>query len=446
MTSSPHHARSAGVERQLRHLTQSARLEETLSPRIVRLTMTTISVAVVAFIVWASRTNVYEIARSPGEVVPYGFQQIVQHLEGGMVREILVQEGELVEQGQTLVRLDGAGAAEDLEQATAHQTSLLLQSERLRAFIEGREPDFSTHEADYPGLTRDQRASFESMVQARREERLIIADQLDQKRAALVSIQSQVATSEENLRIVTDLHRRRAELNERGHVSEVQLLETEQQVNQIRGEIGQLRAEREFAARAVSEFESRLRSLDARHQSTAHEALDQVEAELTQVREIVVKHRERVARLDVRAPVRGLVKGLTVNTIGSVVGAGDVLMEIVPLDRPLVVQLKIPPRHIGHIEPGQKVHVNFASFDASRYGVTVGELAFVSATTFLGENGERHYQGRVSLPSDHVGSTLENLVLPGMTVTAHIVTGEKTILDYLLQPVRTSMRTAFTER
>lgn len=395
---------------------------------------------------WAALAPLAGAAVAPGKVIPEGRRRTVQHLEGGIVREILVQEGELVEERQVLVRLDGAGVHDDLEQALARQSSLLLQAERLRAFIDGREPDFESIGGSQAGLIADQRASFESMVRARREERLIISDQLEQKRGALALLDSQIATSEENLRIVSDLHHRRQELSERGHVSEVRLLETAQQLNDIRGDVDELRARREVAARAADEFESRLRSLDARHRSSAHEDLDEVEAELTQVREIVEKYRERVARLDVRAPVRGLVKGLSVNTIGGVVGSGDVMMEIVPLDRALVVQLKIPPRHIGHLAPGQQVRMNFSSFDSSRYGTTIGELDFISATTFQGPSGERYYQGRVALPSNHIGADPNHHVMPGMTVMADIVTGERSILDYLLQPIRASMRTAFTER
>jgi HlyD family secretion protein/adhesin transport system membrane fusion protein len=431
---------------QLRHLSQSARLEEALSPKIVRATMGVISLSVLAFIVWASRTNVYEIARSPGEVVPYGFQQVVQHLEGGIVREILVQEGQLVEQGDVLLRLDPADVAGELEQARARRTTLQLQAERLRAFIEDREPDFSAFAADAPDLLQDQAASFESMLSAQREERLVIEDQIEQKRAALDLLDSEIATAQENLRIVSDLHGRRQELSAQGHVSEVRLLETAQQLNEIRGDVERLTAQRELSQRELSEFEARLRSLDARHRSTAHENLDAVEAELIQVREVVRRYEDRAGRLDVRAPVRGLVKGLAVNTIGGVIGPGDVVMEIVPLDRPLVVQLKIPPRHIGHLATGQTVRVNFSSFDPTRYGVTEGRLDFVSATTFVGDDGERYYQGRVTLPSGHIGSNPNNLVMPGMTVMANIITGEKTILDYLLQPVRASMSTAFSER
>ncbi|MGD2131956.1 MAG: HlyD family type I secretion periplasmic adaptor subunit [Maricaulaceae bacterium] len=433
-------------ERQLRHLGQSARLEESFSSRIVRMTMTVVSLAVLAFIGWASLTNLYEIARAPGEVVPDGYQQVVQHLEGGIVREIDVHEGELVEQGQVLVRLDDAGVSEELEQALARQTSLLLQAERLRAFIEGRAPDFDAYAAEWPMLVRDQNASFESMVRARREERLVIADQLEQKHAGLTMMESELSTAEESLRIARDLHSRRQSLSERGHVAEVQLLETAQQVNQLQGDVDQLRARRDLALGEVDEFESRLRSLDARHANSAYEALDTVEANLAQIRETVERLRERVARLDVRAPVRGLVKGLAVNTVGGVVGAGEVLMEIVPLDRPLVVELKIPPRHIGHIEHGQQVRMNFSNFDASRYGATIGQLDFVSATTFRGPSGERYYQGRVVLPNNYIGDDPHNQIVPGMTGAAHIVTGEKSVIDYLLQPIRTSMRTAFTER
>lgn len=431
---------------QLRHLSQSARLEETLTPALVRVTMIAIALSVLGFIVWASQANVYEIARSGGEVATLGRSQHVQHLEGGIVREILVADGQEVAAGQVLVRLDGATASAELEQALARETVLALQAERLRAFIDEREPDFSVAAAAPASLVADQAAAFESMVRARAEEREVLAEQLEQKRTALALLDSEIGTAEQDLAIIRDLHQRRSALSERGHVSEVRLLETAQELNDVSGQVAQLVVRRAAAAGGVAEFESRLRSLDARHRSTAHETLGGVEAELAQVRETVAQHRERVGRLEVRAPVRGIVKGLAVNTIGGVVGPGEVLAEIVPLEERLVVQLKIPPRHIGHIEIGQTVRMNFSSYDATRYGATLGTLEFVSATTFAGPDGERYYQGRVLLPNDHVGADPTALVMPGMTGTAHIVTGERTILDYLLQPVRASMQTALTER
>jgi len=177
-----------------------------------------------------------------------------------------------------------------------------------------------------------------------------------------------------------------------------------------------------------------------------HEKLDQVIAQKSENIEVIKKLEEQVDRLQIRAPARGLVKGLTVNTVGAVIQPGEKMMEIVPLGKKLEVQVKISPKDIGHLKIGQPVQVKFSTFDFSRYGAVLGRLDQISATTFSGNDGERYYQGHVSLGKDHVGNDPGNIIMPGMTVMADIITGDKTILQYLLKPIHRAMKTAFTER
>ena len=165
---------------------------------------------------------------------------------------------------------------------------------------------------------------------------------------------------------------------------------------------------------------------------------------------MVLKGRKRTLKKTRRVPpaaaIIGQNLGLAVNTVGSIAQPGQTLMEIMPLDEKLVVEVKIPPQHIGHLKPGLPVQVKFSSFDFSRYGFVNGELSQISATTFTGQNGERYYRGLIDLSQNHVGRDQNNLIMPGMTAMAEIITGEKTILQYLLKPVHNAMKTAFSER
>ncbi len=148
-----------------------------------------------------------------------------------------------------------------------------------------------------------------------------------------------------------------------------------------------------------------------------------------------------------RAPVRGVIKGLAVNTIGGVIQPGQTLMEIVPLDEALVVEARIPPQYIGNIRIGQPVQIKVSTYDFSRFGTVEGKLSSLSATTFAGQEGDRYYRGRIVLDHNYVGTQAgRNMIMPGMTVMADIVTGRKTILDYLLKPIHRSLMTAFSER
>lgn len=432
--------------RQSRFLSQAIQLEESYDSLLVRLTTLAVSATVIVFIAWSAVTNINEVARTPGEVVPQGFEQTVQHLEGGIVREIMVHDGDVVQKGQVLMRLDGAGTSEDLARALSEQKAILMQEERLRADSQNRKPDFSR----IPGLTqqqlRDQEKFFRDMVSAHQEDRSVIAEQIQQKKEALQAYETDLRTAQSSEAIASDLFARRQTLNEKGYTSDIKFLEAKQNLNALRGEIEGIQNRISMTRAEIKEFSNRMQSLSSNHNNDVSERLDQLMEKKAENAELIDKLQGRVARLDVIAPVKGVVKGLELNTVGAVVSPGETLMDIVPMDESLVIQVKIPPQHIGHIEVGQKVEVKFSSFDFSRYGVVPGKLDRISATTFTGANGERYYQGRILLDRNYVGQSQSNRVLPGMTVMAEIITGRKTLLDYLLKPVHNAMKTAFSER
>lgn len=433
-------------EKQLRYLSQAVQLEEAVNPAIIRTTLMTIGATILCFTVWAGFTNIYEVARTPGEVVPSGYQQVVQHLEGGMVDKILVAEGDIVEQGTPLLEISGTGVIEDLERARARKFAILAQEERLRAYLEGRRPDLSGIDPKYTILIADQKNFFETMEGAQRQEQNIITEQISQKRALLQSLQRQMSTARENLAISADLFHKKSELHQKGYLSETKYLEAKQAINAIEGDIAQISSRITSANAEIKEYTGRYASLDLSQDDRVNERLDALIAEKTQHEEVLRKLEDRVSRLVLRSPVRGIVKGLSVNTVGSVIRAGETVLEIVPIDKELVVQVRIPPQHIGHIKPGQHVKVKLSSFDFSKFGLIDGTLDQVSATTFNGEAGDRFYQGKVRLSQNYVGKDKSNAVMPGMTVMAEIITGRKTILEYLLKPVHNSLKTAFSER
>ncbi len=428
------------------YLSQAIQLEEAVNPAIVKTTMLTISVAIIAFTVWSGFTNINEVARTPGEVIPSGYHQLVQHLEGGIIREIHVTEGQIVKKGDLLIVLDGEGATQDLQRAKGRQTSLELQEERLRAFIEGRPANFSKHEYDHASLVKDQILFSRDMVAAHRQEENVIRDQIQQKTRAMESYRSELATVQSNYDITARLFERRRELHEKGFLSDTRFLEYQQNLNLIRGEIAQIKTRIAVAGAEKAEFENRLKSLGASYNNNVNERLDAVLAEKIQNEELISKLQDRVSRLEIRAPADGIVKGFNMTTIGGIIRPGDTLLEIVPADTNLIVQVKIPPQHIAHLKIGQPVKVKLSTYDFSRYGLIEGTLDYVSASTFSGENGERYYQGRIKLSHQYVGNNPHYGISPGMTVMAEIVTGEKTILQYLLKPIHNSLKTAFSER
>lgn len=433
-------------EKQTKYLSQAIQLEEAFNPVIVRATMIIMSCAVFAFIVWSGLTNINEVAHAAGEIVPQGHSQVVQHLEGGIVSKIIVHEGEMVHTGQELLALSESELSADLQRAKNKQTILAMQEERLRAYLDNRQPNFSRWQNEHTDLIGDQEKFFDTMQKARLDDRKVIGEQITQKKQMIGSLRSDLNTAQNNYAIAKDVYDRRSKLNRQGYASDMQLLDAKQRLNIVGGEINQLHNQIAAAQAEIQEFQNRLSALGTNQRDQISEKLDVIMADSAQNAELIDKLQSRFARLVIKAPVDGIVKGLSVNTVGAVVQPGQTVMEIVPMNEKLVAQVKIMPQHIGHVKVGQNVQLKFSSFDFSRYGSMSGQLEQVSATTFSGENGERYYQGKVVLNSDHVGHNVSNKVMPGMTVMADIITGEKTILDYLLKPIHVALKTSFTER
>lgn len=432
--------------RDLNDLTRSVLYEEVPNQNLMRLTAIVIGVAFLLFLAWSSMTHVNEVARVQGEIIPSGYAQVVQHLEGGIVSEILIEEGDLVEKGQILVRMGGIGAEEDFAGLDKRQTTLKLQAERLRAFAYNTEPDFSAIAQDEESIAYQQRI-LQSARQSYETEKKVLEDQLSQKQQAIERLKGQKETAQKETASGRELLQMKQGLAKSGAVSRKDLIDSERDVTRLEGEVRAVESQIAEAEQAMSEYNSRLQTLAAKTKDKVLQELEEVETQIAQNKQTLSKLEGRVDRMTIISPVRGLVKGMRVNTVGGVISAGEPIMEIVPLDRTLIVEAHIPPRDIGNLQVGQTARVKVSAFDFSRYGVIEGELEFLSATTFVDKDQRSFYKGRIVLDKNHVGPNPEkNLILPGMTVEADIVTGRKTVMAYLLKPIHTSLNSALRER
>ncbi len=436
-----------GEQEQLKYLPHSVKLEEAVNPHIIRLTMIIISVAIFIFVLWSAFTPIKEVTRASGEVVPRGHTQVVQHLDGGIVTEILVGEGDLVESGQVLIKIDDGQARQELIEARSRQQSLLMQKERLEAYVDGREASFSaitTRDQSYYDL---QHRIFDSFLKAQSQERVVLEKQIQQKESDLTRFTSKVENLTKSHMLSSEALALQQSMHVKGFASKLTIIQYQKEAHEIQGAIYETKEELRKSKSLLSEYRERLTSLSAKQKDDAYEKLESVKVTLGQVNKSVDKLFSRVERLNIRAPVYGLVKGLKINTIGGIIGKGKTLMEVVPLDSKLVVDAKISTHDIGHIRVGQRIRVKVSSYDFSRYGTIEGTLDFLSATTFLGDDNQPYYQARIGLSKNYVGDDPEkNIIVPGMTVISDIITGEKTLLEYLLKPIHLSMKSAFSER
>lgn len=433
---------------QLRYLSQSALIEETIAPHVISTTLMSISVIIISLIAWAGFTKVDEIAITKGEVIPSKHVQLLQHLEGGMVSEIKVLEGQLVEKDQVLLVLDGNSAKQDLASLKAKKLSLDYQSLGLRAFINKTQPDFSIiGKNENKELIQEQVKAFESMLQAKESDKDIIENQIKQKIESLNILEKRKLTLTENLQLIEKEMNLKKQLTDKGHLSKFKYLEIQKKFNDSKSDLDQNYSELFQAKNSIAEYKNRLESLEANYIDDAYKELDNVETNLSQVSEAIQKVYTQVKRLEIKSPAYGLVKELKINTIGAVIGSGQVIAEVVPLEGNLVIQAKIQPKDVGYLQQGQHVNVKISAYDFSRYGTINGTLEYISASTFAEEDGTKYYMGRIAIEQKHVGpDPTKNLIIPGMTVQADIVTGNKSILAYLLKPIHNSITTAFTER
>lgn len=435
-------------DRQTRFLAQSVILEEAGSSGLIRAAMIAIALVICAFLIWSGVTKVDEVAVTTGEIIPTGKVQTIQHLEGGIISKINVAEGELVEKEEVLLVLEPSGPTSELNQIRARRAALELQVERLRAIGTGREPDFSFIGNEFKDMIEDQQIIYESQQEAHLDRQQVIITQIEQKKQELLLLEEQEETLSRNADLLLEEFLLREELYKKGLTTKIAYLDSKRAVNDSRGELANLLVDRQRTAESLEESRNRLTELDTDNREQVLTEMGVVVNELAQVIQSLEKTYDRVRRLDVQAPVRGYVKGLKVNTVGGVIPAGAIIMEIVPLDEELVVEARINTRDVGHVEPGKPVTIKVTTYDFARYGGISGELREISATTFIDEaSGDPYYKGIVTLDRNYVGfEPGVNQVLPGMTVQADIITGNKTLLEYLLKPVVSSVKTSFKER
>lgn len=409
--------------------------------------------AVLAFfvvaLVWAYFAELDEVVRGPGKVIPSSQLQVVQNLEGGIVKELAIREGDVVEPGQVLLRIDDTRFDSSLQENQVRLLALKAKSLRLQAEAEGL--------AELPEFPAEIR---ESLPQLAEREAKLFAQRASQLQAALRVLDEQVLQKRQN---IGELQSRRQQvarslglatreldvtrpLGEQGVVSEVEILRLEREVNELRGQLEQTELAIPRAKAELAEVVQRADETRIRFRQEARAEYNDTVAELNSLEAGNVALEDRVRRTTVRSPIRGIVKKLLVNTMGGVVTPGMDLVEIVPLEDSLLVEAKLKPSDIAFLRPGLDATVKLTAYDFSVYGGLAAKVEHISADTFIEENGEAYYLVRVRTAEPDVqwqGKSLS--IMPGMTAEVDILVGQKTVLSYLLKPVLRAKASALRE-
>jgi adhesin transport system membrane fusion protein len=397
---------------------------------------------------WASHASLDEVTRGQGRVIPSSQVQVVQNLEGGIVANILVHEGEVVERGQVLLRIDDIAAASSFRERRERLRALRGAMVRLQAEVEGRDISFDEGLArEAEAFVRNETALFDARRRALGSELEVLESQVDQRRQELLELEHRTRQLQRSLDLAKEELAITEPLAARRVVSKVDLLRLKRQVNDLEGELESARLTLPRVRAALREAERRIVERQDSFVAEAQRELNTVQAEATALAESLAADADRVERTDVRSPVRGTIKQLLVRTVGGVVQPGQDLVEVVPLEDTLLVEAQVRPADIAFIHPGQPAVVKVTAYDFSVYGGLDGVVEDISADTITDDAGEDFYRIRIRTTENALEGSSDDLpIIPGMTTQVDILTGKKTVLDYLLKPIVDAGDRALNER
>ncbi|MFH0476470.1 HlyD family type I secretion periplasmic adaptor subunit [Kluyvera ascorbata] len=419
------------------------------SPRVVRITLWAILGFFIIMIAWAALAEIDEVTRGDGKAIPSSRLQKIQNLEGGIVAEVFVHEGEVVNAGAPLLRLDDTRFRSNAGESEADRLALEARIQRLTAQVEGKETLTlsPTIMAKSPDIANGELALFASVNKRIQSELSGLNEQLVQKKQELLDYQAKAEQYRRSLGLLQQEISMSEPLVAKGAISKVELLRLRRSEVDTRGQLESVTLAVPRAQAALKEIESKMGEARGRYRSEALSQLNEARTDLSKTEASGKAIEDRVNRTLVTSPVRGIVQQLMVNTIGGVIQPGNDIVEIVPLDDTLLVEAKIRPQDIAFLRPGQEAIVKFTAYDYTIYGGLKAKLEQISPDTVTDKEGKSFYVIRLRTEKNHLGSDKNPLIIiPGMVASVDIITGKKTILAYLLKPILRARAEAFRER
>lgn len=433
--------------RERRLLSESIQIENELVPAFVRTTFIIVAGMVILFLTWASLTHLTEVAHSTGEILPFGEIKVVEHLDGGAVEKIHVVERQLVQKGDPLISIDGTQVIAELRQMQARYVSLQLRAERLGAFIDEKQPQLEAIAENHLDLLADQMAIFRNQLASRNSTISILDSQIEQRSRRVHQLEEALKVARQQQNLTGELVTMREDLASRQLINRSVLLETRRAKVAADGELMRITDEIKVISQELAEIKNRRVDTLNQLRREALAELGRVRAEMAEVLEAVKRLQAKVDRLVVRAPHRGHVHNIKVQTIGQIVQPGALIMQVVPDDAPLEVVIKIAMSDIGFVKVGQPVNIRVTSFDYARLGFAKGKLKKITISSIVDADGRPYYRGWVDVTQPYVGNVPGRYPLqPGMSIEGDIVTGEKTLIAYLAKPLINAITYSFKER
>ncbi|MDR2837713.1 MAG: HlyD family type I secretion periplasmic adaptor subunit [Azonexus sp.] len=415
-------------------------------PLRARMLLRLIVLVVVIFILWAAFAQLDEVTRGEGKVIPSRQLQVLQSIDGGLVSEILVHEGDVVQPEQLLIKIDETRFVSSVKENQSQALALQARVARLRALSDGSEfepPPEAVQEA--PAIVEQERQLYAAKRDEMNAAVSVARQQLAQRHQELNEAQAKRAQAAQGFELTSRELTMTRPLIDSGAVSEVELLRLERDVARYRGERDMASAQIVRSQAAIGEAQRKIEEVELNFRNDAGRELSEAVGKLNSLTEGSVALSDRVKQSSIRSPVKGTVKRLLVNTVGGVIQPGKDMIEIVPLEDTLLLEARVQPRDIAFLRPGQPAMVKFTAYDFAVYGGLDGTLEHIGADTVTDEKGNAFYIVRVRTSKPGFG--IANLpIIPGMVAEVDILTGKKSVLTYLLKPVLRAKSVALSER
>ncbi|WP_421850624.1 HlyD family type I secretion periplasmic adaptor subunit [Marinomonas sp.] len=403
----------------------------------------------VGFFTWSAVSPLDVVSMANGSVEPVNKVQTIQHLEGGIVRKILVQEGQHVVKGEALVELETTNSGSSYGEMLSRVNSLTANKVRLQAEVQGADKlafDDAFTEAN-PQLVKRSEALFyarrnqlKSALQAQQEE-------MNVRQQVINEIATRIEFSEKRLTLVKEQNAIEQELLTNALSNRYDHLNSLKELNELESDIAEGKASLAKSRASLLQAKSNLMAIQNKYNEEVNTSLSDTRSQLSEGTQRLKKFKDSLERTVLRAPMDGIIKNRYVVTEGGVVAPGGTVIDMVPGKDGLVVEAKLPPQDIGHIQQGQEAFIQLASGEASHYGRLLGTVASVSPDTITTKEGEVYYVVRLTLDQDQfVKGSNRYKLSPGVLVTAGIVTGKRSVLEYILSPFLQSLPFALSER
>jgi len=402
---------------------------------------------ITGFIYWANIAQIDEIVRGTGEVIPSAKNKIVQNLEGGIVKDILVKTGDKVKQGQTLLTIQNIQSTSTLKSSKLKQNELFISILRLEAQAKGIDLKIDPIVSKkYPKLVQAQIKLFNSNKKEIQSQKSILQSQIKQKQNELKQIQNRIKDLSSNLYLINKEIKMTKPMVDRGIKSKVDFLQLKREKNSIVQEYNSNKNTIPIILSSIQEYKNKIKQIDTNFQNQSREKLNELTIALQRLRAQSTAVQDQVKRTNVISPINGIVQTMFVNTIGGVIKPGDNLVEIVPSDDTLSIEVKIKPSDIAFLYKGQKAKVQISAYDFALFGSLDATVTKISADSSVNNKGERFYTIQLQAKQNFLFKDyVRYKILPGMMVTAHIITGKKSIMDYILKPILKTKQYMFTQ-